>query len=478
MSRTIQRFICLIILAIAYVQLSYASDSDLQQGLDKIIAHALGNPHVALKVQSMETGKILYNRDSDSYFLPASVLKTITASAALLYLGPNYHFHTLIYTDNKTITAGKLLGNVYFVFNGDPLFKTEDLQAMVQQLKAKGITQINGNVYIDYSGFSGQRWGHGWMWDDKNTCFSTGVTPLVINHNCFQVKVKGGKRDGAASSLQLFYPMPFTPVINETKTEDKKPQFSPDYCPLDVDVSDDNRYYLSGCIAPGREYTLSFGIQNVSLYARQLLQQLFAQEGIKIASPVNVAVAKNKYLLVDHESKPLSDLLHQMLKKSDNLISDTLLKTMGRQHYGGVGSWYSGVTAVKTVLEQDANIDLSKDMIVDGSGLSRYDLITADQLSHLLNFMYHNEKVGKYFINDLPIAGVDGSLKYRSNPVIYQNVRAKTGTMQGVLALAGYIQTRQNHIVSFVLLMNGFTGKFYPYYFLESDIEEYLVKNA
>ena len=144
---------------------------------------------------------------------------------------------------------------------------------------------------------------------------------------------------------------------------------------------------------------------------------------------------------------------------------------MGASYYGKPGTWKKGGKAVKAILQKNTGIDFKDTVIVDGSGLSRYNLITPEKLVALLHYAYHNEKIRNDFYSSLPIAAIDGTLQNRMKQVKPSpKVHAKTGTMHGVSALSGYVETKSKQTLIFSIIYNGIPGKIRPYYNLEDKL--------
>ncbi len=473
-----QKIYLLVIVITSLVSTGYSA---IQEGIDNIIAKAPTDINIGVKIQSMDTGKVLYEKNADRYFMPASTQKTLTAAAALYYLGRDYTFKTTLYASNaprdKTIS-----GNLYIKFMADPTLTTEDMRDLINQLTKQGIKRITGHVYLDNSFLDEKSYGSGWMWDDQNDCFSAPVNAIVLNHNCFDVNLRAGKHTGGPTQIEEINndsALIYTPVINHTITRDFTAD--DDACLLDVKVDSNNVYNLTGCVPPGSLQTLSFAINNVKPYSAQLIADLFKQADIQYEGSIGFASTPSSAReLASHYSEPLINILVIMLKKSDNLIADTVFKTLGAVYFHQQGNWRNGERAIRAILSQKANVKLLDDQILDGAGLSRYNLITPNEMSQLLYAVYNNAHIGGDFIQGLPIAGVDGTLANKGggrNSVLRSNIQAKTGTMTGVLALAGYIYTKQNHILSIDIMMNNFPGKVYPYFYLEMQIADYLIRN-
>ena len=355
-------------------------------------------------------------------------------------------------------------GDLYIKFSGDPKLTKIHLKSLVQKLRARGIKKISGHVFIDPTRFSGKTLGPGWMWDDQQSCYSAPLSAVILNRNCSAFTIETPRKRMRAkikNNMQLH--------IRNNLKRCPSSQIS---CLHQIHVSKDNLYYFSGAIAPGK-HTLELAVKNPEYYAVQYIQTLFRSHQIQISKQIQIRSLPKKYSLqIVHHSPPLKNLIKTMLKDSDNLIADSLLKTIGAEYFHTPGNWRNGSKALKKIMNQKLNVDLNASMIVDGAGLSRYNLIRPTQLVQLLASMHRYPRQLRILKNSLSIAGKDGTLKYRfkhSNATIY----AKTGSMNGITALAGYIQTHQKDWLSFAILINGIVGKTTQYKALEEALCQY-----
>jgi D-alanyl-D-alanine carboxypeptidase/D-alanyl-D-alanine-endopeptidase (penicillin-binding protein 4) len=363
---------------------------------------------MGVAVQSMQTEKIYYIKNASSLFMPASNLKLFTAAAALLYLGPNYQYHTTLATENN---------NVYLKFTGDPDLTSQQVKNLIWTLKLKGIHTIKGNFYIDNNQYNGDDLGSGWMWDDLPYCYAAPIDAIMIDHNC----------------LIHFNTMP-----------------------KDNDLADQHPYH----------------------YARELIKLSLRDEGIKLTGKILPGNADNHATVIATQSSlPCRLLVKQMLKNSDNQIANSLLKTLGVDYYHQAGNWNNGILAMQIILKQRYHIDFTQSRMVDGSGLSRYDLVTPAQTLQLLNSVYHDSLIATDFISALPIAGEDGTLKQRMTETsVNGHVRAKTGTMNGASSLSGYAYDNHHYVYAFVIFINNFVGHNRPMTDIEDSIAKFIVR--
>ncbi|MBL4647524.1 MAG: D-alanyl-D-alanine carboxypeptidase/D-alanyl-D-alanine-endopeptidase [Gammaproteobacteria bacterium] len=472
------RFISLLIL-LTICHLGFAEP--VKKVLNALIATAPHQLNIGIKIQNITTGDVIYQKNSARYFIPASTLKTLTATAALLYLGKHYRYQTQLLVEKKTIQHATLSSDVYIKFNGDPTLTVNDLQTMLQQLSHRGVKHIIGNLYIDNSRFNPIVYGPGWIWDDLQNCFSAPLDAAIINHNCFKVTLIAGNHNGAKTNLDNKKFLRFVSMRNHTITQQKTSDINEHPCLLQVTIDKTNHYDLTGCITSKKKITLTFAIPHSKPYISAVLRYLLKKNHLTITGKILFAKTKpHLIVLTTHHSQPLAVVVHNMLKKSDNLVANALFKTLGTRYYQQPGTWKNGAMALKNILWQQAHSQLADAVIVDGAGLSRYNLITPEQLSHLLYFAFYNGDIGTTFITSLPVSGIDGTLQHQvamNLPTIIAHIHAKTGSMRGVLALAGYVYTEKHHVLSVVIIMNNINGKLYRYYFLEMDILKYLIKN-
>lgn len=437
----------------------------LYQGIDKIIAQFPEPAMIGIKIQDLKTGKVLYERNASQAFTPASNLKLLTAVAALIYLGPDYYYQTLFLTDakqseTKNPQTKELKGNLYIKFTGDPDLTSSDLNAMFSQLSQQGIRHIYGNIYLDSTRYDAKNYGPGWMWDDLNYCYAAPVSAMLINHNCIDYSLTPATRVGSTAKLQRTdmseFDANFIRVRNYVITQNTKVE-----CTTDVTDSDSTHstFDLRGCIPQGDKVVdVAIAIKDNNRYAKLLLATLLQKNHILLTGNIEPGQAdESMRVLVVHQSKPLRLLVNELLKISDNLIANTILKTLGAAYYKQPGTWQNGVSAEKAILTQYAHLNFAKLVVVDGDGESRYNLITPDAMSQLLYYIYHNFTISPELVSALPIAGTDGTL---DNRMVKQNIRlrAKTGTMTGVSSLSGYLETANHRLVSFTILTDNHIG--------------------
>lgn len=407
--------------------------------------------HTALYAKNLITGEVLYEENAETLLLPASTQKLLTAVATTAYLGPDFRFHTGLYS-HFPIRNGKIPGDVYLKFSGDPTLSSKHISALLQQLTDQGLRRIEGNFYL-VGNNNEQLQAPGWVWDDLGICFAAPVSSFVINQNCVHGQLKT-KLASEKSQLQFSHSQPIK--IHNTAVFDKASKAA--FCDLDLKRLANNEFALSGCYPGNKSIKLAIAITDPALFAKDTVAHLVNSSQIKVSGGffVTHSLAKHTSLIGKHSSKALPALLDTMLLTSDNLIADSLLKQLGQAYFKQTGNFKNGSRAMREVLTHEG-VDLTHAQIVDGSGLSRYNLISAKQLSQILSLLYTDIRF-MGLIDSMPISGVSGTLKYKSyfnkKPLV-NYIYAKTGSMQGVDNLAGFIKKPYFDDTLFVILENG-----------------------
>ncbi|WP_076411461.1 D-alanyl-D-alanine carboxypeptidase/D-alanyl-D-alanine-endopeptidase [Shewanella sp. UCD-KL12] len=407
--------------------------------------------HTSIIATNLISGETIFQKNADTLLLPASTMKLLTAVGATSVLGKEFRYQTQFFS-HYPIANGVIDGDLYIKFSGDPTLKLSDFREVFKQLSDQGLHKISGNVYL-VGETNEQLQAPGWVWDDLGICYAAPVSSFIINRNCIHAELKAKL---ASSKSQLSMPS-YLPVSIENTAVFDKTENNP-FCELSLTRLASNQFNLSGCFPGSKSLKLAIAITDPSLFAQQSLAQLFKSNQIKLKGSVylNGNLPKYRSLIASHESAPLKDIVKTMLVKSDNLIADSLLKELGRTIYGAPGSFSKGALALKEVLVRDG-VALDYAQIIDGSGLSRYNLLSARQLSQVLNLIYKDTRFD-YIIDSLPISGISGTLKYKTSfnkPPLKQHILAKTGSMQGVDNLAGFIRAKAIDDTLFVIMENG-----------------------
>lgn len=387
---------------------------------------------IAILVKDLKTGDEIYSYNSNKLMIPASVTKSFTVYAALSFLKPDFTYKTSFLTDKKD--------NLYIKFSGDPSLKMDDLLKLIDSLPKKNYK----NIYVDDTEFDQTYNGDGWSIEDSKFCFAAPSSALVINKNCFQLTLQPSlvlKKLAIIKSSSKN----FAHINNEVITLNNPS------CLAKLTSTHDNYYNLTGCIdINAQQMSLNIAYQN----PRDLIKSILKD---KLKGSISFKAINSKVdLIAEHESESLDKIIIDMHKDSDNITANNIAKTIGASYYKTKGNFDNANKAIIEILAKEVGINSANIRLIDGSGLSRHNLVSANQLVSLFSSAY-NSKIGTWFYNSLPISAVDGSLKDRfiESPTLHGKIYAKTGSMKGVSALAGFID---NELV-FAIMFNGYLGK-------------------
>jgi serine-type D-Ala-D-Ala carboxypeptidase/endopeptidase (penicillin-binding protein 4) len=448
---------------------SHDATDEFRRSVDSVLADPIFMPaQAAVKIVSLNNGDVLYDRDSKLLLRPGSNMKLLTTAAALSVLGNSFQLLTELYADT-TIVDSVLEGSIYFKGFGDPDFTTAQLADLVEQLKLRGISKIEGRIVGDASYFDDKHWGTGWMWDDEPFGFAAYNSALSINRNCVEVHVMPGKIPGDSVQVTIAPATSYVTVENDGIT-------GPDDVTNTLKISRKfeerlNTITINGvlrCNAPEQVEMVS--VLSPEMYFLTLAKEELQREHISFDSTLALGPIPTSARLVAEHVQPVDSMITFMDKESDNLSAENTLKIIGAEKFGPPGSTANGISLVKRVLSS-FGIDSTHFLQVDGSGVSHYNLVTPEIFVQLLEGVYRNKDVYDSFYNSLPIAGVDGLLKDRmKNTAAENNLRAKTGTLSGVSTLAGYVRTKDGELLAFSIMMQNFIGSTAPFRKAEDSI--------
>jgi len=426
----------------------------LKTAIDTLFADSLFPPAWAgIKIVRLKTGEALYSLNPHHLFNPASNQKLFTAATALRTIGPGSLLATVVTADSASRTIG-LKGL------GDPLLSTAELESLAT-LTASALPP--GRPWIlkgDVSYFDDLYWGEGWTWDEEPAAYGMFISPLMLNGNTVEVRVRASAVPGQPPEVS------FAPPTGQLRVEN-----------VGVTVVDSvrNRLEISrrwrersntvtvrGEIPVSRTRSTSLSVWKPDMFATQLFAEMLRNRGVTVDTSWADTLAVPG-IEVARFTHTLDSAMTYMNKVSDNLSAEALLKSSAALRWGERGSAARGIDILKEILTE-AGIDTLSVRAVDGSGLSRYNLTTASALTRLLVAMHQDSVRFPSFYASLPIAGVDGTIdrRMRGTPA-HGNLRAKTGTLNGVTALSGYVQTADGETLVFSMLMQNFLGGTTPY---------------
>src|ERR1035437_7204248 len=428
-----------------------------------------------VKIISLDTGITVFEHNPQKLFSPASNSKLYTVALALDRLGADYRIKTSLYAKAKPSRAGTLKGDLIVYGRGDPTLNArlhggdvyKALEPLVFALTNAGVKSIAGDLVGDESYFHGPPFGSGWTWDDLEYYYGAEISALTINDNTLQATVKPGARIGVRGQLTLQPATTWLSLTNRTATVAKgatrKLHFDHPLCQNVICVT--GQMPLDD---PG--YTNEVTLHNPAGLFVSFFKQALARQGIRVTGKlrsVNWLDPEARPLDDDKlvelgsvESLPLRDIAREVLKPSQNLYTDLLLAHVGEKFRPADSpadetSEDLGIRELNKFLAE-AGLKRGEVIFEEGSGLSRDNLTTPNATVTLLKFM-NKHRCAQVYLEALPIAGVDGTLRNRMKDTpAAGNVRAKTGTLRWANSMSGYVTTAAGEHLVFSLMVNRY----------------------
>jgi|TARA_B110000196_G_scaffold189237_1_gene162025 PBP4 family serine-type D-alanyl-D-alanine carboxypeptidase len=431
--------------------------------IDKIIKNNQSKASISIKIVSLSDESTLYELNSEKLMTPASNLKLITAAASLHFLGTNYSYKTYVgYKDKDLILIG----------NGDPTLSIQTLDSL-SNIVSKKIKKVN-TLFLDATSMDSIKYGQGWMWDEGSEEFSAPIGALTLNNNCINIEYSPGK-PGEPATINIQPNTQYISISNQSSTVDdtinfKKLEINRDW------LNQTNNFTISGEIFIETTVdTIKKNISNPTLFTGTVFKEFLNNAGLQINNIEIGATKETIDTIAEHTSDSLKHILKSIMYESDNLSSELLIKTIGRDK-NSLGTSESGLKMIKIFLADDVGVDTSEIRIVDGSGLSRYNLLSTEQIVQLLIYMNKTD-LKSSFIEVLPHGGEKGSRLEDRLITSGEKIHAKTGSISGVSSLSGYALSPKYGPLAFSIIINGFVGSPYEYRQIQDQICEWMIED-
>lgn len=446
------------------------SKNSLEKAIETFLADTdLKNAAFTFLAVDSKTGNAIAEHNPNMSIVPASTMKLVTTASALEMLGAGYRFKTTLQYTGSIDTAGVLHGDLYIKGGGDPTlgskyFTSEKdpffMNAWVDTLIKSGIKKIEGRVIADASVYGWEMVPSTWAWGDIGNGYGAAPCGISIYDNTCVLKFKTGSKAGDSAVIECI--MPYIPDLefdNEVVT---------------ANTNDDDSYifgapysykrYIRGNLPKGQEdYSVKGSIPDPSYLAAFELENALLQAGVELNKSattllelkmMNKADTTSRKDLYIHYSPYLSSIVYWTNLVSVNLFAEHLMNQIGYVKYGN-GTVGSGTAAV-TNFWAAKGIDTKGMYVTDGSGLSRFDAVSAKHLVDILLYM-QKSKNASTFEKSLPVAGKSGTLSHLCKGTKAQgNLTAKSGTMQRVKSYAGYVTTKSGKKLAFTMIVNNF----------------------
>jgi len=443
---------------------------------------------VGVKIVSLNTGKVVYEQDADKYFMPASNMKNFTVATAMEKLGPDYKFVTSVYANAAPDSGGTIHGDLRIYGRGDVSISTaffgtsptdpetyyKGIDRLVDKIAAAGVKKIEGNIVGDESYFKGFYIPPTWEWDDLQWYYGAEVSALPINDNAIDLAVLPGSVGGPCA-VAISPTNALFQIINTCTTTAAGIK-------RDLGVNkriDRNVLEISGTMPAGDAgWKDSITITHPADLFVAILKQRLEKRGIAVTGQTRTILrnlpsgGSAPVEITKLESPPFSEIAAKTMKPSQNMYTETILSTLGENERARIDvptvgtsmvgisipppdSAQLGLGVVKTFL---TSIGIPADAVVqhDGCGMSRHDQITPSAVVALYTYMAKQSKNAQAWRDSLSIGGVDGTLAGRfKGTTAAGNIRGKTGTIDQVSALSGYMATVGGEPVVLSIIVNG-----------------------
>ena len=383
---------------------------NFRNAVDTILSQSCPNGlRAGAKFYSLDRQQVIYSRNSDSLFTPASNMKMFTSAMALKKVGPDYRFHTRLYAVGR-IEGTVLKGDLYIKGFGDPSLVTEQMWILVNELKNLPITKIEGNIIADNSYFDGQGRLKSWSSYKGPEAYLAPMGALSFNFNTVTVYVEPGKSVGERPRVVVDPNIDYLRIRNKAVTTGNKRSRRK------LIVNRLERKGYDEIIVKGRlpknvaRKRFFLNVTDPQMYTASAFKRFLNQAGVQVTGKTKRGlVPKGATLVVDHESPPLGRILRGLNKYSNNFIAEQILRTLGAQFMGEPGTTKNGVLLLQEYM-RELGYTPDQYRMVDGSGLSKTNLVTPDQVIALLEDAHSDFSIFPEFISALGVMGLDGSV--------------------------------------------------------------------
>jgi len=436
------------LLFLLLVTASFAGDNFL----DSLVAYASNiapNIKLGISLRSAKTDSLLYSHRGDEWFTPASTMKLLVTATALKNIPLDYAPKTIVHLEGikrSNVFSGVLRiegrgdPNVSARFYPDAFYVLKNL---TDSIKGKGIDTLRGILDLDTSFFKGPRKPPQWRKNFFDSWYGAEISPLSFNDNCALIEIRPGAKDGELAQISVVPDVGYVKIKNEIKTGGKRTSYKHLLDAVKPEVT------LTGTISSKTSLsTIVIPVRNPAAYFKAAFLKSLEKSGIVYVEDGNVYRGKAMDSVI-FTGPPLKSILDEVNQRSQNLHAEVLLRSLGKKD-GHNGSTESGILVEKQFL-QKAGIPQDDFRAVDGSGLSPQNQLKPNSLTRLLTYM-RKQKEGDVYVASLAIPGVSGAGK-RLDVEFRDRIRFKTGFIDGVYGLAGYIGA-DNDTIAFAIYLN------------------------
>ena len=434
-----------------------SSIENVQNKLEALLADSFFDTTlIAVDIYDLSTEQVLYQKNNKFLLHPASNMKVLTSAAALLYLGNEYQFETQLFYTGK-ISGSTLKGNLYFRGSGDPDFNTDNLSAFVDAIKSLGVTRVEGNLYADISFKDSLFWGMGWMWDDDPSTDAPYLSALNINGNTITVSIIPDAA-GDSIKIKLIPETEYFTIKNSSKLVDRVK--NPFYVIRNYYDRKDE-IIISGDIKKTQQSVArTFNVNAPHNYFLHLFKEQLKKNNISFTGRIDTLTTPANAKHIHTFSRTYGQVINELNKNSNNLNAEMTLYALGEKYFGRPSTASKGIKMIDSLIIA-AGLNPNNYRLVDGSGVSHYNLVTTELLLGVLKYFYYEQpELYRLLSDSFPFAGFDGTLRNRMRgSAAENNVKAKTGTLSGISCLSGYVTSKNGNTVAFSIMIQNHFGK-------------------
>jgi serine-type D-Ala-D-Ala carboxypeptidase/endopeptidase (penicillin-binding protein 4) len=401
-----------------------------------------------------------FGQNADKPFNPASLSKLVTAGAIFSELHPTFKFKTTLVSD-AAISSSTLKGNLYLKGGGDPAFVSENMWFLVNEFTRIGVTSVEGDIVVDDSLFDSVRFGDDRESDRVDRAYDAPLGAMSMNWNSVSVYVRPGDKPG--DKLKVFPDVmsSYFKVRNETHTTTSGKGKNVSVERREEKDFDGDVLVVSGSMGMNQtEIVFYKSISRPDIWSGNGLVEFLKQRGITVKGKIRAGVApKDSAILATAESQPLATIVADMTKWSNNFVAEMLTKDLAAEAGDVPATMASGIAHVHKFLES-LGFKKGEYEFSNVAGFTLKNRLSALQLGRVLEASRTDFAMFPEYIASLPVGGQDGTLRHRmKNQSSGASVRAKTGTLNGVVGLAGYVGRPAGSVVSFAFMFNGTAGR-------------------
>ena len=479
----------------AWSDQSHSRGSDFPPKMQGIIKKSkLSLDHFGIAIGKPSGSEVLYELNSKKKLIPASISKLITAAAVLRAFPPGTKLKTTLQS-NANIESGVLRGNLYLKGAGDPGFVSETMWFLVNHFTRSGISTIDGDIIVDSNIFDQNHFDESRQKERVDRAYDAPVSGMSFNWNSVNIFIRPSENVGGNAAVIVDPENDYVKLrakvvtVKENSLKEGTSQISVER----QESNDGDEIVVSGKIEKGsKEVVVYKSITQPEIWSGSNLRAFLKQRKIEVKGSVKIGTTPmDAKVLAEAESKPIENMVADMNKFSNNFVAEMLIKLVAtRMNDNGTansvnkingnsgkkkasssnspgsitksdggtqrpGSIAVGVKSFENLFEE-LEVESADHHIINPSGLTRENKITARALLKVVSYLKNEFQVMPELMTSLPIAAVDGTLKKRfKNTHGERRIRAKTGYLNGVVALAGYVGTANGRVLPFVFMYNG-----------------------